>query len=319
MDKEKIDTQIEYLINRIKKNEKLLRKWRAKENITCYRIYDKDIPEIPLVIDIYNDYIHAADYRTFKVENEDAREKWLKKLLVEAGKVLNIPEKNIYFKFRKRQKGLSQYEKFDKRSKTITVTESDLQFEVNLSDYLDTGLFLDHRITRGLVRNECKDARVLNLFAYTGSFTVYSVAGGAAKTVTIDMSNTYIEWAMRNLKLNDLYSKKHTFIREDVSKAVDFLKEDNQLFDIIILDPPTFSNSKRMEGVFDVQLDHVELINKLLKLLDDNGVIYFSTNFTKFKIESESIKAFKIEDITEKTIPPDFRNKKIHKCYKIFK
>lgn len=319
MDNEKFEIQKEFLINRIKKNEKSLRKWRKSNNITCYRVYDKDIPEIPLVIDIYNDNIHAADYRTFKVEDEGARMRWLKKLLVEAAKVLEIPESNIYFKFRMKQKGKSQYEKFGKKSKIITVTENDLKFEVNLSDYLDTGLFLDHRITRNMVKNECSGARFLNLFAYTGSFSVYALSGGAAKTVTVDMSNTYVEWAVRNMKLNDLYNKKQQFIREDVNKVLEYFMEEKELFDVIVLDPPTFSNSKRMEGVFDVQKDHVDIINKLLKILDENGVIYFSNNFTKFKLENEKIKAFKIEDITNKTIPPDFRNKKIHKCYKIYK
>lgn len=319
MNKEKIAIQKDFLINRIKKNEKSLRKWRAKNNIYCYRLYDKDIPEIPLVIDIYDKYIHAAEYRTFKVDDEMARERWLKELLYSVGDFFEIPRNNCFLKCRQRQKGKAQYEKFSRRSKIIQIKENDLTFEINLSDYLDTGLFLDHRITREIIKNTSQGARVLNLFAYTGSFTVYAAAGGAKSSLTVDMSSTYIDWAIRNLKANDLYSKKHRFIKEDALKAIDFLIQEKEEFDLIVFDPPTFSNSKRMENIFDVQKDHVEILNKLLKLLPDNGMIFFSTNFTKFKFEQEAIRAFAIEDISKDTIPPDFRNQKIHYCYKITK
>lgn len=321
MDKDKMEMQIEFLINRIHKNEKQLRKWRKKENITCWRVYDKDIPEVPLVLDVYNDCLHAAEYRTFKVDEdaEFARVKWLKRLASEAAKALGIPENNVFLKCRQKQKGTAQYDKFAHRQKLLKVNEAGLLFEVNLSDYLDTGLFLDHRMTREMVRQDSQGMRVLNLFAYTGSFSLYAAAGGATKTVTVDMSNTYIDWAIRNFKLNNLYSKRHTFIKEDAHVAINFLLERKEKFDLIIFDPPTFSNSKKMEGVFDVQRDHVEMINTLLKLLDNEGILYFSTNFTKFKMEEAAIKAFKIENITQQTLPPDFRNRKIHVCYKIYK
>ena len=214
MDNEKLNQQKDFLANRIKKNEKQLRKWRKNENITCWRVYDKDIPEIPVVIDCYNNAIHAAEYRTFKVEDEKAREIWLNDLLKTAADTLEIPHENIFFKFRKRQKGLQQYEKFAETRRRMIVEEGGLRFIVNLTDYLDTGLFLDHRITRDMVRSIAEGRRVLNLFSYTSSFSVYAADGGADGTVSVDLSNTYLSWAEENFRLNGYYSGKQKFIKQ---------------------------------------------------------------------------------------------------------
>ncbi len=319
MQTEKLEQQIEFFINRLGKNYKQLRKWREKNGVECYRIYDKDIPEVPLVIDIYKNYIHAAEYRTFKVEDEDARKVWLTTLLEHAADALSIPRENVFFKFRKRQKGTEQYEKFDDTRKRTLIEENGLRFIVNLTDYLDSGLFLDHRITREMVRQESEGKRVLNLFAYTGSFSVYAASGGASSVTTVDLSNTYINWGIENFRLNSLYSGKHQFIKQDVKEYIREAIEMGEKFDIIVVDPPTFSNSKMTRDIFDIQKDHTRMLNDLLKLLRPSGKIYFSTNFTKFKIEEERINASKIKDITAMTIPMDFRNKKIHYCFLIEK
>ena len=319
MDSDKLNQQKEFLINRIKKNEKQLRKWRKNENITCWRVYDKDIPEIPMVIDCYNNAIHAAEYRTFKVENEKAREIWLNDLLKSAAATLEIPEDNIFFKFRKRQKGLQQYEKFSETRRRMIVEEGGLRFIVNMTDYLDTGLFLDHRITRDMVRSISEGRRVLNLFSYTGSFSVYAADGGADRTVSVDLSNTYLSWTEENFRLNGYYSGKQKFIKDDVFHYLKDAQKKGERFDLVVIDPPTFSNSKMSNHVLDIQKDHVRLLNDIMPLLTPDADVFFSTNFTRFKPDTESLMYTKIENITDQTIPPDFRNKKIHYCYHLKK
>lgn len=319
MDSEKLNQQKEFFTNRIKKNEKQLRKWRKKENITCWRVYDKDIPEIPVVIECYNNAIHAAEYRTFKIEDEKAREIWLNDLLKVAAAALGINEENIYFKFRKRQKGLQQYEKFAETRRRIIVEENDLRFIVNLTDYIDTGLFLDHRITRDMVRSISEGRRILNLFSYTGSFSVYAADGGADQTISVDLSNTYLSWAEENFRLNGLYNGKQKFIKDDVFHYLKEAQKKGERFDLAIIDPPTFSNSKMSNHVLDIQKDYAKLLNNLLPLLNSDADVFFSTNFTRFKPDNTTLMYTKIEDITGVTIPPDFRNKKIHYCYHLKK
>ena len=319
MDNEKLNQQKEFLANRIKKNEKQLRKWRKNENITCWRVYDKDIPEIPMVIECYNNAIHAAEYRTFKVEDEKARETWLNDLLKTAADALGISNENIYFKFRMRQKGLRQYEKFSETRRRIIVEEGDLRFIVNLTDYLDTGLFLDHRITRDMVRSVSEGRRVLNLFSYTGSFSVYAADGRADQTVSVDLSNTYLSWAEENFRLNGLYSGKQKFIKDDVFHYLKEAQKNGERFDLAVIDPPTFSNSKMSNHVLDIQKDYAKLLNNLRPLLTADADVFFSTNFTRFKPDNEALMYTKIDDITASTIPPDFRNKKIHYCYHLKK
>jgi 23S rRNA G2069 N7-methylase RlmK/C1962 C5-methylase RlmI len=230
-------------------------------------------------------------------------------------KVLELPAERIFTKQRKPQKGKEQYEKVDTRQHERIVQEGGLKFIVNLSDYLDTGLFLDHRPNRELVRTQAKDKRVLNLFAYTGSFTVYAAAAGAASTLTIDLSNTYLDWAQRNLELNGLEGPQHRFLRADVLQWLE--QPVRETYDIIILDPPTFSNSKAMLDVLDVQRDHPGMIRACARRLGPGGVLYFSTNFRKFKMEVEELEGFEVKDITAQSIPNDFRNSRIHYCWAI--
>ncbi len=253
----------------------------------------------------------------FKIDIVDVQEPESNAMIVAhmIAEALEVPAARIFFKERKPQRGREQYEKFDEQGRSILVQENGLRFVVNLTDYLDTGLFLDHRPTREKVREQAEGKRVLNLFAYTGSFTVYAAAGGASATTTIDLSNTYLEWGQRNMELNGLAGPQHEFVRADVKawleQAVD------GLYDIVVLDPPTFSNSKRMEDVLYTQRDHPELINGCLRRLAPGGQLYFSTNFRKFQLEPERLNTKNIRDITSATIPKDFRNPKIHYCWLI--
>ena len=301
--------------NRVLKMARHLGKWARRTGVSCYRIYDADIPEFPLAIDLYEDYLHVAEYKRRHSLTPEEYEAWQSGCIAVLSEVLEMPEENIFFKLREPQKGKAQYEKQAWEKRELSVGENGLRFWVNLSDYLDTGLFLDHRITRSKVREQAAGKRVLNLFAYTGSFTVYAAAGGARATTTIDLSNTYLEWAQRNLELNGLAGPQHRFLREDV---IEWLKHPSgELYDLVILDPPTFSNSKRMREVLDVQRDHVDLIQGALRRMSPGGILYFSTNLRSFKMDSSSIKGAQIKDITRQTIPEDFRNQRIHHCFEL--
>ena len=301
--------------NRLRKMDKHLRKWVNKKNITCYRVYDADLPSFPLAVDRYEAFLHVSEYKRDHGMDEASYRLWRAGTRRSLSEALEVPSANIYFKERKQQKGQAQYEKLSTQQREIEVQENGLKFIVNLADYLDTGLFLDHRPTREAVRAEAEGKRVLNLFAYTGSFTVYAAAGGAASTTTIDLSNTYLEWGKRNLEINGLTDPKHEYIRADVKGWLQGGVA--QLYDIIVLDPPTFSNSKAMADILDTQRDHPELINGCLKRLSPEGKLYFSTNFRKFKLESEKLQATRVKEITGATIPKDFRNPKIHYCWLI--
>jgi len=248
---------------------------------------------------------------------EKPHEEWLDRCIEIISEVLARPVDSIYIKERKRKAGRDdQYQRVGEEDDFITVEEAGLKFKVNLSDYLDTGLFLDHRITRSMVRDEAKDKHVLNLFCYTGSFSVYAAAGGAKEVVSVDLSNTYLNWAKDNFELNGLpESNKYSFIKADVLQYLDKLPSDH--FDLVILDPPTFSNSKMMKDILDIQADHVDLINKLLLSVKSGGKIYFSTNSRKFVIDEKNIKAKEIKDITRATTPFDFEGKLHRYCFKI--
>jgi len=303
----------EAFANRLRKMDKHLGKWARRRGISCYRVYDADQPRFPLAIDRYEQYLHVAEYKREHGLSEDEYRLWRSGAKQTMAEALNVPPARIFFKERQPQKGKQQYEKRSEEGRVIIAQENGLRFLVNLVDYLDTGLFLDHRPTREKVREQAQGKRVLNLFAYTGSFTVYAAAGGAAATRTIDLSNTYLEWAQRNMELNGLAAPQHEFIRTDVKAWLQRPAE--SLYDIIVLDPPTFSNSKSMEEVLDVQRDHPKLINACLKRLAPEGLLYFSTNFRKFKLEPEKLQTRQIKDITRATIPKDFRNPKIHYCW----
>lgn len=303
--------------NRLRKMDRHLSKWARRQGITCYRIYDADIPEFPLAVDRYDNYLHVAEYQRRHPLSEEEYQLWRNGSVQMLSEVMNIPIDHIFYKARKPQKGKQQYEKWDERQFEIVAREDGLKFIVNLSDFLDTGLFLDHRITRRLVKERSEGKNVLNLFAYTGSFTVYAAAGGAASTLTIDLSNNYLDWAQRNLAINSLEAPAHRFLRADVKEWLH--QPPTELFDLIVLDPPTFSNSKRMRDILDMQRDHPLLINGCLQRMPVGGVLFFSTNFRRFRLEAEKIAGVAIRDITAQTIPEDFRNKRIHYCFEIIK
>jgi 23S rRNA (cytosine1962-C5)-methyltransferase len=304
--------------NRLTKMQRHLAKWANREGISCYRIYDADIPEFPLAVDWYEGRIYAAEYQRDHPLDETEYLAWRSGCRQTLAETFQIPFEQVYFKARSRQKGHTQYEKIAEHRKEFIIHENGLQFKVNLSDYLDTGLFLDHRNTRQMVRKMANGKTLLNLFAYTGTFTVYAAAGGAIASTTVDMSATYLAWARENLRINGLESPDHQFIQADVTE---WLKAPaTETFDIIVLDPPTFSNSKRMRFALDIQKDHPFLINRCLRRLRPGGSLFFSTNFRKFRMDIDAIwGGAKITDISAETIPMDFRNKKIHYCFEISK
>ncbi len=304
--------------NRLQKVRRHLGRQAARQGISCYRLYDHDLPEFPFLIEVLGELLYVSEYKRRHEMEAEAHELWLEACKNTMLEVLDIQPQNIYLKLRQRKESrLGQYQKLDAQKSEVAVQEGGLRFLVNLSDYLDTGLFLDHRITRGMVQAEAGGKRVLNLFCYTGSFSVYAAAGGAAEIMSVDLSKTYLDWAERNMQLNFPQYPNHQLVHADVLAMLKELPAGR--FDLIVLDPPTFSNSKRMEGILDVQRDHVQLINDCLRLLAPGGVIYFSTNFTKFKLEGERINSLLIKDITKATTPFDFARKLQRACFKIWK
>ncbi len=301
--------------NRLVKKQKHLGKWARRQGITCYRVYDNDIPGTPLAIDIYENAVHIAEYARDHGMEPHEHVAWLVACVGVASEVLGVPTELFFVKYRQRQKGLQQYERFAQEGVEMIVQEAGLRFIINPSDYLDTGLFLDHRTTRGMVREAAAGKRVLNLFAYTGSFSVHAAAGGAASTLTLDMSNTYQTWTQRNMELNGFDGPEHEYGQVDV---MSWLEEPARPeFDLVVLDPPTFSNSKRMDSVLEIQRDHVWMLNRVLKRVTSGGEVFFSTNFRKFELDIAEIEAANIVDITSKTIPEDFKNTRIHQCFRI--
>ncbi len=312
----------EMLANRLRKNLKELGRWAKREKVSCYRLYDADMPEYALAIDLYQGeqrWVHVQEYEAPKSVDQGKAKHRLREAMAVIPDVLALPQENVYFKVRKRQKGSAQYTKQASEKLFFEIEEQGCHFWVNFADYLDTGLFLDHRITRKLVGELAAGKRFLNLFAYTGSATVYAAKGGAKSTLTLDMSNTYLDWAKRNMELNGFSTDEHQYIQANCLEWLEkggIYKRDK--FDLIFLDPPTFSTSKRMADTFDVQRDHKHLIELAMGLLDNQGDLIFSNNFRKFKLDPELSKRFSIEDITAKTLPRDFaRNPKIHSCWLI--
>lgn len=304
--------------NRLTKVYRHLGKQAARQGISCFRIYDHDLPEAPFLIEKYGENLYVSEYQRRFGLAEEAHAAWLSACTNIMSEVTGVSTEQIYVKLRKRKESrLDQYQKLDTSKAEFQVTENGLTFIVNLTDYLDTGLFLDHRITRGMVQDWSKNKKVLNLFCYTGSFSVYAAAGGAAEVVSVDLSNTYLQWAERNMQLNFGAAKKATFIQADVLEYLTAIPE--KRFDLIILDPPTFSNSKRMTDFFDVQQQHVALINQCMQLLTPNGLLLFSTNYTRFLLDEKSIRAAEIRDITKATTPFDFAGKLQRQCFKISK
>ncbi len=305
--------EAEMFANRLRKNVKALKSWVEKNNIHAYRVYDADMPEYSVAIDCYNDWAHVQEYAAPKTIDPLKAQDRLNHILNAIPSVLNIPQDRIVVKQRRQQKDHSQYEKLSTKKEYITIEEGACKLLVNLHDYLDTGLFLDHRPLRLHLAEIAQGKRFLNLFCYTGAVTVHAAMGGARSSVSVDMSTTYTNWAKRNLALNGLSDTLHRVV---IADCLVWLENNKEKFDIIFLDPPTFSRSKRMDEDFDIQRDHVNLIRACVKHLMPEGVLYFSNNFRKFKLDTEALSDLKIQDITPKTIDKDFqRDPKIHHCF----
>ncbi|RMH42589.1 MAG: SAM-dependent methyltransferase [Deltaproteobacteria bacterium] len=301
------------LANRVRKTDRHLRKWARREDVTCYRVYDRDIPEIPLAVDRYGDRLYVAQYATpHKPHTEQPG--WADAMVAAAAEALDVPPERVHVRVRRRRR---DRDKLAATGRRFEVREGGLRFWVNLDDYLDTGLFLDHRITRARVRAEARGARVLNLFGYTGSFSVYAAAGGAASTWTVDASNTYLAWAADNFALNGLRDRRHRLDRADVLAWLDTPPVGRASFDLAVLDPPTFSHGKRFDRVLDTRRDHLWLIDKTLDLLAPGGVLYFSTNARKLALDPAALRdRADVQDITAATTPPDFRRRP-HRCWRL--
>ena len=301
--------------NRLKKNMASIGKAMAQQGVTCYRLYDADMPEYSAAIDVYEGkWICLQEYAApSTIDPEDAKRR-LEELVLATERVTGIDYENIYVKRREIQKGANQYNKRGSSSHFFIANENGHRFLVNFNDYLDTGLFLDHRPVRKIIESMAMDKRFLNLFCYTGSATVHAAAGGALSTVSVDANANYLDWAMRNMQINGFNTMNHFFYKDD---CLSFLRENRDVFDLIFCDPPTFSNSKGRD-TFDVQRDHGYLIRSCMRHLSSDGVLIFSTNYTRFKMFGELYEDFIIEDITESTIGDDFvRNSRIHRCYRI--
>ena len=305
--------------NRLIKVYKHRHKQAKRQLLQCYRVYDHDLTEFPFCIELFEDKIYLAEYLRRHGMEDAEHEVWLDDCLTVINEVTGIPINDIFVRQRKRMSHRDgQYEKIDTKQDFFNVTENGLKFQVNLTDYLDTGLFLDHRITRAMVKEQCKNKRVLNLFCYTGSFSVYAAAGEAASVTSVDLSKTYLTWAEDNFTINLFKDKnRYQFVHADVKQYLKTLLPES--FDLVIIDPPTFSNSKRMKDFLDIQRDHVELLNDVLAATTAGGLIYFSTNFSRFQLAAEAIKAAEIKDITKATTPFDFEGKLKRWCFKIVK
>jgi 23S rRNA G2069 N7-methylase RlmK/C1962 C5-methylase RlmI len=320
---ESLDKQAAYFANRLAKRYAHLKKWARRREIECYRLYDNDIPEVPLAVDLYADSLVMALYERPYDKPEDEEAAWLSRMASTAAQTLSLPLERVYVKQRRRQRGTEQYESLGASGAEKVVCEGGLSFWVNLSDYLDTGLFLDQRLTREWVRERSAGKRVLNLFCYTGSFSVYAAAGKAREVVSVDLSNTYLDWAARNMKLNGFGGNSEgpsiTWARADVLAWLSEAKRKAERFDLIVLDPPTFSNSKKMLGDFDLNRDHPELIRACLALLNPGGTLMFSTNSRKLKFTPDLYPAYAVREVTEATLDEDFRDRRLHRAWTLEK
>ncbi|MCK9237554.1 MAG: bifunctional 23S rRNA (guanine(2069)-N(7))-methyltransferase RlmK/23S rRNA (guanine(2445)-N(2))-methyltransferase RlmL [Thiopseudomonas sp.] len=299
--------------NRLQKNRKQLNKWLNKNQISCYRLYDADMPEYALAIDIYGDWVHVQEYAAPSSVDADKAQARLLDALAAIPQALDIPSERIVLKRRERQAGLRQYERQADKGEFLEVQEGGAKLLVNLTDYLDTGVFLDHRPMRMRIQQEAQGKRFLNLYCYTGAATVHAAIGGARTTTSVDLSKTYLDWAKRNLALNG-FSEKHQLVQADV---MHWLAEQQGSYDLIFIDPPTFSNSKRMQGFFDVQRDQLPLLQQAMRLLAPAGVLYFSNNFRRFELDAKLSEDYQVEEISAQTIDTDFvRNSKIHRAWR---
>ena len=310
--------------NRLAKNLKRLRTWAERESVTCYRLYDADMPEYAFAIDRYVTvgdalaWLYVQEYAPPRTIEPEAARRRRGEMLASLPQVTGVPRERIKLRTRRRTRRGEQYAKLAGEADFHVVSEGGLRFEVNFTDYLDTGLFLDHRLTRGRLRRAARGTRFLNLFAYTGTATVYAASGGAASTTSVDLSHTYLDWAQRNLALNVPADSRHVFVQADCLRWLGEAVRAGARYELIFLDPPTFSNSKRMDGVLDVQRDHRVLIEQCMQLLAPGGLLVFSTNAQRFRIDPELERCYTLLDISAPTLPPDFaRNPHIHRCFEL--
>jgi len=298
-------------LNRLRKNVAHRDKWAARQRLTAYRVYDQDIPDYRFSVDRYADHALVVEYRRRGTGDEQRAA-----VLAAVQDVMAVTPENIHTRTREPKPwGQTQYEKLDNTGARLEVQEGDARLLCNLTDYLDTGLFLDHRTTRLRVGKEARGQRVLNLFCYTGAFTVHAALGGALTTTSVDLSNTYLDWARDNLRLNALPDAHHEFIRSDVTRWLRQAR--GKVWDLIILDPPSFSASKKMEGTLDIQRDHGVLVEDALALLAKDGVLYFSTNFTGLQPDVRRLSGPGVQELTPASIPEDIRNRQVHRCWRI--
>ena len=306
------------LQNRLRKNLRKLKPWLKKHKVSCYRLYDADLPDYAAAIDVYESdgiRLHVQEYEAPKSIDGAKAKRRLSELLSVIKIEFDVPSAQIYLKQRRRQKGQSQYEKVSDTHEFFQVQEGGAQFRVNFEDYLDTGLFLDHRPLRQKIFETAAGKTLLNLFAYTGTISVQAALGGA-KTTTVDMSNTYLDWARQNFRINHIDLLQHEFLREDCVAWLE--KPHTEQYDIIVLDPPSFSNSKKMDGLLDIQKDHVALVKRCVELLAPGGTLYFSNNLRGFKLDTAALAGLDLHEITHQTVPQDFQQRKhVHRCWEI--
>ena len=307
--------------NRLRKNLQRFEQWSKRNDIDAFRVYDADMPEYAFAIDVYGRdprHVYVQEYDAPKTVDQNKARDRRREMFSVLPEVFGVPLQQIHTRVRRLQKGSAQYQPRSAGASRFLVREGGLKFWVNFEDYLDTGLFLDHRITREQIRKDARGKDFLNLFCYTASATVYAAAGGARRSISVDLSNTYLQWARDNLEVNGFDRDRHELHAADCLQWLEEHAPQGQQFDLIFLDPPTFSNSKRMEGVLDVQRDHVGMINRTLQLLRPEGQLIFSTNYTRFKLDAAALSGLAIQDISASTVPVDFeRNPKIHRCYVI--
>ncbi len=303
--------------NRLGKNAKHYLKWARRHDIEAWRLYDRDIPQFPFAIDVYGGQIHLQEYDTGWLMPPEEYEAWLAEVLEAVAFITGFAPADIHLKRRERQKGTQQYEKTGRAGEDFIVHEHGRRFWVNLEKYLDTGLFLDHRNTRQRVGEMAAGKRFLNLFAYTGSFSVYAATGGAAASETVDLSNTYLDWARRNFELNGIDEARHQIVRADVFQYLQAAAQAGKPFDLIVMDPPSFSNSRKMLDILDIQRDHMRLIDGAMALLASDGLLFFSNNLRSFALDEAVAQKYAVKEISKQSVPEDFRNKKIHQCWEI--
>jgi 23S rRNA (cytosine1962-C5)-methyltransferase len=304
--------------NRLRKNFRHFRKWAGRQGLTAFRIYDRDLPEYPSSIDWYEGRIHLIEYpRTSSLARGTAQQR-SDEVAQTICQVLEVDRRHLYAKqHRPKVWGKEQYQPTGDSGEWFTVSEQGLKFWVNLGAHLDTGLFLDHRRTRARLREEAAGKSFLNLFSYTGSFTVYAAAGGAERTTSVDLSKRYLDWAGRNLKLNHFEGGMHELVRADASEWLSNASRQGRKYDLIVIDPPPFSLSKSMRRSFNVQRDHVRLVEDGLALLAPEGSLYFSTSFQAFEPQWQLPPGVRVEEITPASIPEDFQRKKVHRCWRL--